>query len=158
MKVAESTKLRGRLDRTRHDPFKAATRLHLESIDQGMGCLADRNHRNSGVRIQIVEILSDPQHAAMTLDVALKSMIDTGLGESLLKQVPRYYSHLNLQSWVVGHWTAFRCKVSVIHPSIDSRSSLRRPSKKWSAPSMITSFFGSGMELTSFSSAGRGPN
>src|SRR5579872_3834888 len=49
-------------------------------------------------------------------------------------------------------------KVSPIHFSIASRSSRRRPSKKWLAPSIITSFFGSGIDDSNASNFARGPN
>src|SRR6266852_48551 len=42
--------------------------------------------------------------------------------------------------------------------SIVSRNSRRRPSKKWSAPSIRTSFFGSAKEFTNCSIFTRGPN
>src|SRR5439155_15275968 len=42
--------------------------------------------------------------------------------------------------------------------SIVSRNSRRRPSKKWPAPSIKTSFFGSAKESTNCLSFTRGPN
>src|SRR5205807_5397662 len=47
---------------------------------------------------------------------------------------------------------------SLTQLSIVSRNSRRRPSKKWPAPSIKTSFFGSAKESTNCLSFTRGPN
>ena len=64
----------------------------------------------------------------------------------------QFYASSRVKS---NHWSR---RVSFTHASMASRSSRSLPSKKWSAPSITTSFFGCGTEAINASSFARGPN
>ena len=105
----------------------------------------------------------------------LKGTLDARFGQAMLE--PAAYHGAHLDRTVPGgrhggiirakdlpgvvrstFWPQARCKVVPTHSSRLWRSSRNRPAKKWSAPSMSTSRFGSGTERTSSSSLAIGPN
>src|SRR5271156_27501 len=112
----------------------------------------------------MVKILADTQHASLTVHVPRKRLGNRGLGQRVAKDLASSVAHLlKLRSAVsVRHGQDYKDGSRAIscrpQPSIVSRSSRNRPSKKWSPPSISTSFFGSGTDAIRASSFARGPN
>src|ERR1700682_3287769 len=94
-KIAKSANLRRGIDRTADNAFKAASSLHFQRIEQTVRRFADRDDRDAAKGIEIVEILADAQHSALTIHVSLKGFIDAGFGESVLEELPGSNAHIN---------------------------------------------------------------
>src|SRR5213592_3398391 len=93
-KIAKSANLRRGIDRTAVDAFKAASSLHFQRIQQSVCSFADRDDRNIAKGIEIVEILADAQHSALTIHISLEGFINAGFGESVLVKLAGGDTHL----------------------------------------------------------------
>src|ERR1700760_958284 len=109
--------------------------------------LANRDYKDPAIGIEIVKILTDPHNAALAIDTPRKSPADSRLAHRMIENMSCDLFH-GVASLIV----------SLTHASMASLISRNRPSKKWSALSMMTSFFGSSKEVTSCSRLARGPN
>src|SRR5437764_13849923 len=94
-KITKPAHLRSGLDKAADDALKAASSLHLQRIEQGVGSFANRDDRDTSKGIEIVEILADAQHAAFTINVSLESFIDAGFRQSVLEKLPGSDTHLD---------------------------------------------------------------
>src|SRR5208282_945758 len=78
-KIAEAADLIRGLDGRRDDAFESATGLSFESGGHGVRGFADGDDEDAVVGVEIVEIFSDAQDAALTVDVAGEGAFDGGV-------------------------------------------------------------------------------
>jgi hypothetical protein len=56
---------------------------------------ANRNDRDTAEGIEIVKILADAQHSALTIHISLKGFIDAGFRQSVLEKLAGSNTHLD---------------------------------------------------------------
>ena len=179
--IAESSRLRSWLHRTGNNALEIVPSLNFQRVHHGVRRFANGDHQHAVVRVEIVKVFADPQHTAFAGNMALEGAINAGFSQRTRENISRLNSHLNGDPFAIArcrrHGRIIRTifpgccsnstefysndsltQVSMTQVSTASRSSRKRPSKKWSAPSTITNFFGSGSSATTFSSFVRGPN
>jgi len=83
--IAEAANLRSGIDRAGHDAFKSAASLHFERVDHSVRGLADRDHDDAAIGLQIKKIFKNAQNAAFAIHVPLKRPINAGFSESMLE-------------------------------------------------------------------------
>ena len=81
-KIAEAADLAFRLDRRCDDTFKTPADLRFEGRSHGVSGLANRDHEDAMVGIEVVQIVSDAEDAALAVDAAGKR----GFYGSILKR------------------------------------------------------------------------
>ena len=102
MKITEPARLRIRLHRTGDDSFKIISGLNFQRAHHRVRSLADRNHQHAVVGMQIVKVFAHAQHAALTTNIALECLINTGFAKSAFEKMPRRNPHLDGKSFAVG--------------------------------------------------------
>src|SRR5437899_11197319 len=85
--IAEAANLRSGLDRAGHDAFKSAASLHFERVDHGVRGLADRNHYDAAIGLQIKKIFKNAQNAAFAIHMPLKRRINAVFSDSALEKL-----------------------------------------------------------------------
>src|SRR5437016_4653263 len=104
LEIAEAANLRGRLDRAGHDAFKSAASLHFKRVDHGVRGLADRDHDDPPVRLQIKKIFKNAQNAAFAIHMPLKRPINAGFSESVLEKMACGDAHVESKALAIrGH-------------------------------------------------------
>src|SRR2546428_11852822 len=104
LEIAEAANLRGRLHRARHDAFKSSANLHFERVDHGVRGLADRNHYDAAIGLQIKKIFKNAQNAAFAIHMPLKRPINAGFSESVLEKMACGDAHVESKALAIrGH-------------------------------------------------------
>ena len=102
MKVSEAARLRIRPHGTGDDALEITSGLNFQRVDHGVRSLADRDHEHAAVRMKIVKVFADPEHATFTANMPLESPINAGFTEGVFEKMPRRYSHLDSESFAIG--------------------------------------------------------
>src|SRR5271168_3094365 len=136
-KIAKAAYLRGRLDRTGYDAFE---RRLADLLGQGFGHrvsgLADGDHQDARIGLQIVKIFADAQHAALAVHMPGECFGDRSLGQRVAEDLASSVAHFVELRFALGvrHGQDYKdrsrtisCRTQI---SIASRSSRNRPSKK----------------------------
>jgi hypothetical protein len=119
VEISEAADLELGLDGTGDYAFEARARDFVESYQHGVCGFADGDDENAAVRIQIVKVFTDSEDAALGVQVARESLRDAGFAEGVVEDVAGDLFQRD-----------FYLMVSLIHASIASRISRKRPSKK----------------------------
>src|SRR5271165_444700 len=94
VKVTEATHLCRRLDRTRHNAFQRRfSDLLLEGFRHRVSGLADGDHQDARIRIQMVKIFTNAQYPTLTMHVPLKRLKNRGFGQSVTKDFASRITH-----------------------------------------------------------------
>src|SRR5215469_1533663 len=140
LKITEGAGLEWRNQRARNHAFEALARLLNESSEHRVCGFTQGNDQHTVVGVEVVEVFGNAEDSAIAVHVAREGLFYAGFGQCVFEQAPRDFFHDAMS------------RVSRIQVSMASRISRRRPSKKWSALSIITSFFGSAAWRASSSS------
>ncbi len=101
-KITEAAHLRRRLDRTRHNTLeRSRADLLCQRLHHRMSGFADGNHQHARIRMQIVKVLADAQHPALTIHMPRKCLGNRSLGQRVAKDFPGRITHLLRQLTVV---------------------------------------------------------
>ena len=186
LKITEAVKLRRGLNRTGDDAFQRRADLLGKGFHHAVPRLAQRYNQCTRIRVQVVEIVADAQDSPLTMHMPREGLADRRFGQRTMENREGGRPHLPNLRFLgpIEHAEDYRgiikriisrarlrcapqsqpkagggeITVSFTHASIASRNSRKRPSKKWSAPSIKTNFLGSDMDAASASNFARGPN
>src|SRR5271155_3367748 len=115
-KIAENAHLRRGLNRTRHNAFhRRLADLLRESLDHRVSSLADGNHQDARIRIEMVKIFADAQHTTLTMDVFRKCLGNRGLSQRVAKDLASNVAHfakLRFGISVRGHRMDYKERLS----------------------------------------------
>ena len=75
-KITESAYLRSGWDRTGNDPFQRRTRPVRQGFHHRVTSFSQRKHEHPIVRLEVVEIFTHAQHAALAVNVPRKALAD----------------------------------------------------------------------------------
>ncbi len=101
-KVAEAPHLRDGIDRTGHNPFETIPRLHLERVEHGMRRFSDGDYKNAVIRIEVMQVFADAEHAAIAIHMTLERPIDACVSERVLEQMTRCHPHVQVKLLAIG--------------------------------------------------------
>ena len=102
--IAEAANLRSGIDRAGHDAFKSAASLHFERVDHSVRGLADRDHDDAAIGLQIKKIFKNAQNAAFAIHMPLKRPINAGFSESVLEKMACGDAHVESKALAIrGH-------------------------------------------------------
>src|SRR5438270_4597763 len=109
------------------------------------------------MRVQIVQIVTDAQHAALIAHMTVEGLFNAGFSQRVQKDLPRGGAHAVFNR----HQLASAClpglKNFLIQLWMAACISARCPSKKWPVFSTTTSSLGSGDSSTTFLMFSAGP-
>src|SRR5579872_2614545 len=94
-KITEAMNLGRWFDRTCDDAFETLAGLHLQRMNHGVRSFADGYNEYPRVRLELVQILADPQDSALTDDLPLKSTLNAGFSQSVIKQTSSHSAHFS---------------------------------------------------------------
>ena len=77
--------LRCGIDRGGDDAFEAAADLGFERFDQSVSGFTDGDDQHAGVGVEVVEVVTDSQDAALAVNVAGEGFWDAGFGEGIVE-------------------------------------------------------------------------
>ena len=72
-KVSKTPHVKLRLNRAGYDSLESLPGLLMQGGQHGVRGLADCNHENAAMRMKVVKIFADAQHAAFAAHMPLKS-------------------------------------------------------------------------------------
>src|SRR5262249_29027987 len=148
-KVAVTRELRRLRAGIGDDALHGRPNLLRQALGHAMAGLAEGNSQYARIRLQVVEIVANAQHAALIVHVPRESPLDAGFVQRVRKDFSRHGAHVDFGR----HQPASTCRPAAKCRAVQSRMAAcisgRWPSKKWSAPSTMTSSFGSGANSTS---------
>ena len=85
MKISEATGLRIWPHGTGDDAFEIISGLKFQRVYHRVRSLADGDHEHAAVRMKIVKVFADPEHATFTADMPLESPINAGFTEGVFE-------------------------------------------------------------------------
>ena len=77
VKIAEPANVEFRFNWARNDAFESFSCLLVQRGQHRMRSFANRDHKHATVRIQVIKVFADPQHAAFTRNVPGECLLDT---------------------------------------------------------------------------------
>ena len=136
-KIAKTAHLRRRLDRTGHNTFnRRLAHLLRERLNHRVSGLADGDHQDARISLQIIKIFADAQQPALAMHMPRKTPGNRSFLQRVKKNLPRRVAHLAEQRITIGikHEQIYKDTSRTISSrtqlSIASLSSRKRPSKK----------------------------